>query len=186
MGGRSSIPWLVRGLLVIALPLQVAVALRFEVRTLREAAGEWRSFSLERVEASPSDLDAELYRCLLRLTREIPEGASVVLLTGVLRPLSYEYYLAPYRASILHRFDSDLVGRLIELQPDQARVIRAYFDFLDERGLRLTPERLDEALRQADYVITYRIDAALIGGRPFVTADRYSEIAVLWRREGGS
>ena len=142
------------------------------------------AFSAENGEASPENLLAESYRAFRSLSAEIPEGAKLLILSDSLAPISYEYFFHPWKARYLIKFSPEVLPSLeqLDLEPLKVKGFREWYEFLEEGGLRRTPERLAQALEEVDTIVTFRVGDDVEIPPSFVRVKDYGGVASLFHR----
>jgi hypothetical protein len=165
---------------------QAFVFARAQVDELAAARLGRRWFTGADQERDISFLSVAAERGLSALARELPPDARVLLvsLSPFLAP--YDFYLAPRRLRLLIHVDETLAERAIERFPQSAGQARRHMRQIEERGQRLTPEHLAEALGQSDWLIVFMggVESLPLGpGAPRLVPVAQHEQAALFRVE---
>ncbi|MGQ0552848.1 MAG: hypothetical protein ACT4PU_06470 [Planctomycetota bacterium] len=95
------------------------------------------------------------WRELPGVAARIPDTARVLLVSGTPLPAQFHFFFLPRPFMFLQPLDPRHLERAIEMAPHFADNFRLQFEILERAGLRLTPERLDEELARADYVVRF-------------------------------
>jgi hypothetical protein len=144
--------------LVLAVALVGAQAFVFASAQVDEFAAARRGrrwFTGPVQERDLSFLSVAAQRSLSGIDAELPSDARVLLvsLSPFLAP--YDFYLAPRTLRVLIHVDEQLGERAIGRFPQSAGQARRYLRQIEQRGQRLTPEHLHEALLDCDWLIVF-------------------------------
>lgn len=95
------------------------------------------------------------FRDLRRAVAPYPENTRTLLVTQVLDPVQYEFYLWPRPLRFLQQLDDATVEVTERVAPQHAHLMHDRLRTLEHRGTRMTPDSLTEALAWAECLLVF-------------------------------
>jgi hypothetical protein len=105
------------------------------------------------------------------LLRDVPDDARVLLVTGPVLPFAWDFHVLPRPLDVLVSAPDRLVAHVLR-KLEAPNVLEGWLDYLEARGMRLTPERLADAISHNDVLVAFAIDRDALGLPPDVAAER--------------
>ena len=104
---------------------------------------------------------------MLPLLADVPEDARVLLVVGTAMPFAYDFHVLPRPLDVLLRVEDKLVARALR-RLEAPSLVLDWLQLIEERRMRLTPERLAEELPAHDVLLTLMIEhqALPLGDEP--------------------
>jgi len=105
------------------------------------------------------------------LLRDVPDDTRVLLVTGPVMPFAWDFHVLPRPLEVLVSAPENLVARAVR-KLETADDLKGWLAWLEERGMRLTPERLADALSRNDVLVAFAIDRDDFGLPPDLASAR--------------